>query len=179
MVMAKKLIKAFNKTVSGSNLINNNPHGGVALTDPFKKEEGGKIDDEESDDDKETETPKSGRRCGADVLFNLRTQVHVWHLNTDSLGVHLALDEFYKTLIKKADNYLETYQGAYGVKIESFAERPTECYAEVDRIKARLNEFIDWCKEERKNVDDNTDLENLIDEMIGLTHHTLYLLRLK
>ena len=45
------------------------------------------------------------------VLFQSRTQAHVWHLQTDSHAEHSALGDYYEDIVGATDSLVEGMQG--------------------------------------------------------------------
>jgi RNAse (barnase) inhibitor barstar len=108
------------------------------------------------------------------LLFHARTTAHVLHLKTKSFAQHKALNEFYDDIVDLADTLAETYQGEYGL-IESFPAhyRP---YAEpLEFISALRGRVMELRKTELSKAD--TQLQNIIDEIIGLIDRTNYKLK--
>ncbi len=51
----------------------------------------------------------------ANKLFESREKAHVFHLQTKVFAEHEALDIFYKQVIKLIDEFVEVYQGQFGI----------------------------------------------------------------
>lgn len=100
--------------------------------------------------------------------FALRNAAHGAHWKTKSYSEHKALGSFYEDLVDKLDNYVEVYQGMFGVIKD---ETPDE----VKDIKAELNRDMVWLDENRAELARGvTALENIIDEMVAAYARTLY-----
>jgi hypothetical protein len=106
--------------------------------------------------------------------FHARTNAHVLHLQTTSFAQHKALERFYTELVELTDRLVETYQGSYGV-IEHY---PSSFSFAPDPLKL-VEEFEDWIDQNRDDIgdDDDTHLQNLIDEIVALARSTRYQLR--
>ena len=97
------------------------------------------------------------------------------HLNTRSYAKHVALNEFYDSIVDLADKFSEAYQGRYGLigPISLLSAKKT----------ANIIEFLEDQMAEieatRYEVCDKTDtpLQNIIDEIVGQYLSTLYKLR--
>ena len=48
-------------------------------------------------------------------LFSARQQTYNMHLKTKSFAEHKALNDFYDEILDLADEFIETYQGQYGL----------------------------------------------------------------
>lgn len=108
------------------------------------------------------------------LLFHARTAAHVLHLQARSYATHIALNEFYDAIIPLADSLAEAYQGCYGL-IESFPARYT-AYTEPLALMDALTKAIE---EKRFDAADKkeTQLQNIIDEVVALIDSTTYKLR--
>lgn len=111
-------------------------------------------------------------------LFEVRDQIHLIHLNTNSYSEHKALDAFYNAWLGLADSFIETFSGKYG--------RPggvleIACNAGTNARTYLVNLLI-WLNTDISIIVDpatDSDLENIIADMKQLVNQTLYLLTLK
>jgi hypothetical protein len=109
-------------------------------------------------------------------LFEARQVTHVLHLQTKSYAEHKALDEFYNGILDLADEFIETYQGEYGI-IKSYPVLSTQAGNSGDAI-AYLEGFVTDLKKSHSNIkEEDSHLDNIIDEMTTLTYRTLYKLK--
>lgn len=108
-------------------------------------------------------------------LFLARDVTHSVHLNTRSYAKHKALQEFYEGVVGLADDFAEAYQGRHGLigpitlqsakKNGNVIEFLQESLAEIE---ANRYKFCD---------EDDTAIQNIIDEIVALYLSTLYKLR--
>lgn len=108
-------------------------------------------------------------------LFLARDVTHSVHLNTRSYAKHKALQEFYEGVVGLADDFAEAYQGRHGLigpitlqsakKNGNVIEFLQESLAEIE---ANRYKFCD---------EDETAIQNIIDEIVALYLSTLYKLR--
>ncbi len=108
-------------------------------------------------------------------LFLARDVTHSVHLNTRSYAKHKALGSFYDKVIDLADTFAEAYQGRHGLigpitlqsakKNGNVVEFLQESLAEIE-----VNRYK-FCDE------DDTAIQNIIDEIVALYLSTLYKLR--
>lgn len=104
-------------------------------------------------------------------MFEARQVTHTLHLKSKSYSEHKALDEFYNELLTRLDEFLETYQGQYGIlngyeiKIQS-----------VDNSVNYLEDAVKLFAVGREALKD-AHLQNIMDEIISLTYRTLYKLK--
>jgi hypothetical protein len=108
-------------------------------------------------------------------LFLARDVTHSVHLNTRSYAKHKALGSFYDKIVDLADTFAEAYQGRHGLigpitlqsakKNGNVIEFLQESLAEIE---ANRYKFCD---------EDETAIQNIIDEIVALYLSTLYKLR--
>ena len=106
------------------------------------------------------------------TLFHSGTNAHFMHLQTDSYAKHVALNEYYDTIIELTDKWAEAYQGCYDI-IKSY---PRDFHLATDPVKyiAGIKKFI---KDIRTELPDESELQNIIDEIADLVDGTLYKLK--
>lgn len=106
-------------------------------------------------------------------LFEVRQVAHNSHLSTESYAQHKALNSFYDGILDLTDTFVETFQGQYGI-ISGYEEIKTK--KESDII-AYLENAVEQFKETRKDLEKDTHLQNIIDEITSLVYSTLYKLK--
>ena len=109
------------------------------------------------------------------TLFLARDVSHSVHLGTRSFAKHSALNEFYDGIVDLADKFAEAYQGRHGLigpitlmsakKTGNIIEFLEDSLADIEKMR------YDVCKK------DDTPLQNIIDEIVGLYLSALYKLR--
>lgn len=105
--------------------------------------------------------------------FAARTAGHMLHLKTRSYAQHVALNEFYTRIGDGADEFAEAYQGVYDL-LEIPLLRPPATSDPVGMI----TELREWLAEHRSEcAGDNTELGNIIDELLHVCDTALYKLR--
>jgi len=108
----------------------------------------------------------------------LRNQIHLYHRQTQGFGEHKALDAFYNEIIELIDDFVETYQGRYGrIKIEKETSS-LQNYSKGAAVKA----LSAYAKSTEKMIGTTgkkaPELENILQEILGLTNKTVYMLSL-
>lgn len=109
----------------------------------------------------------------------LRSQIHVYHRQTRSFAEHKALDGFYNEIVEQLDDFVETYQGRFG-RVQF--NNPNESLKNYEKGAAAqaLQQFVASTQEMKKELgEEPSDLQNILDEIVGLTQKTLYLLSLE
>jgi hypothetical protein len=108
-------------------------------------------------------------------LFLARDVTHSVHLNTRSYAKHKALGKFYENIIGLADDLAEAYQGRHGLI------GPITLHS-----AKKTNNVIEFLEDSLKDVEemrykvcdkDETAIQNIIDEIVGLYLKTLYKLK--
>ena len=109
------------------------------------------------------------------LLFLARDVTHSAHLQTRSYAKHKALNEFYDGIIDLADNFAETYQGRHGLIGPIALAKPEKS---TDVVKF-LQQQLAIIESNRNSVcdEDDSPLQNLIDEICERYLRTLYKLR--
>jgi len=106
------------------------------------------------------------------VLLHSATVTHFQHLATNSYSQHKALRHYYRDIQDLADSYAEAYAGKY----EQLKKFPDEFHVERDPVKYITN-IKDFVEEARKELPEDTELQNIIDEIADLLNSTLFSLR--
>jgi hypothetical protein len=108
-------------------------------------------------------------------MFLARDVAHSVHLNTRSFSKHMALNGFYDGIVDLADKFAEAYQGRHGMigPIALHSARKTNNIIEF------LEDSLKEIEDSRYDVVDKNDtaLQNIIDEIVGLYLSTLYKLK--
>ena len=105
-------------------------------------------------------------------LFHAVTNTHLVHLGTKSFSVHSALGEYYNELNELVDTFAEAYQGKFGL-IEGY----TATYSLPPAPLEYLIGISDYIKTTRADLPQDSELQNLVDEIASLTDGTIYKLR--
>lgn len=113
-------------------------------------------------------------------MFESREMAHVYHLQIQGEGSyagHKALDEYYNGILDLIDELIETYQGQYDI-VEHYDVINTDGTKTVDKIQYFI-ELAEFIKSTRKVafLEEDSHLQNIIDEMVALIYRTLYKLK--
>lgn len=104
------------------------------------------------------------------TLFQSRDMMHLTHLDTTSFAEHKALNAYYDGILDLTDSFTEKYFGR-NKRVEIVIPESKKMSA-VEHMKAMQKTI----EAERDNY--SSDLQNIMDEMLGLVNETLYLLTL-
>jgi len=107
------------------------------------------------------------------TLLHSSTNAHLLHWRSKSYAQHVALGTFYSEIIDLADQIAEALMGSYDMTLTF----PQMYYSPASTAKAELEALKDYVFEERKELPQDTEIQNLIDEVAQLIDSTLYLLR--
>jgi DNA-binding ferritin-like protein len=106
-------------------------------------------------------------------VFTARNLAHLAHWKTKSYAQHMALGDFYDSIIDQLDALVEAYQGQFGlignVSIKAPAKAEIISFLE-DELKW-LNEYCEDCTQE------NESLENLYQNIVASYQTVLYKLK--
>lgn len=104
------------------------------------------------------------------TLFQSRDVMHIAHLQTKSYAEHKALNAYYDGILDLTDSFTEKYFGRNG-RVDIIVPE-----SKIQDAVSHLKSMQVLIEAERDNY--ASDLQNIMDEMIGLVNETLYLLTL-
>ena len=108
-------------------------------------------------------------------LFQSRDMMHITHLQTVNYAEHKALNSYYDGILDLTDNLIETYFGTIGGKRINF-KIPASEYMNPTQHLTQLKDYL--MKHRGVLGSENTHIQNILDEIIGLITQTIYLLTL-
>ena len=98
------------------------------------------------------------------------TNNHINHWRTKSFSIHSALGDFYSGIEEAIDEFVEAYMGKYG-QLEDYPE----FYALPNKNELQeLEDLSSVVKELRAKLPQDSELQNLIDEIADLIDSTIY-----
>jgi len=108
------------------------------------------------------------------TMLHSGTVTHFMHLATDSYATHKALGKYYPEIIELTDDFAEAYAGCY----EKIKEYPENFHNAKDPQKymASLKTYIE---KNRVALPEESQLQNIVDEIAALVDSTIYKLTLK
>jgi hypothetical protein len=102
------------------------------------------------------------------------TNAHILHFSTTSYSAHKALQNFYENIGDLVDDFVEVFQGKYGLLTNY---RPVFTLAEAPvPYMMYLKDELARCRNSG-NFPQDTELQNIADEIASLIDSTLYKLR--
>lgn len=114
------------------------------------------------------------------TLFHAQLQAKMWHLETESFAEHKALQEFYEKIQELTDEYAEVCFGKHGRKSFSGVGMKFHGY-NSEKVCPFFQKLAEMLSGEARTIlgEKDTELANIMDEMLSLTNKTVYLLSLK
>jgi DNA-binding ferritin-like protein len=106
------------------------------------------------------------------TLLHSATNTHFFHFTTDSYSRHKALQKYYKGIVDLVDAFAESYAGKYG----KFTTFPSVYHQPKDSIKY-LESLQNFVADARQDLPQDSELQNVIDEIADLINTTTYKLK--
>jgi DNA-binding ferritin-like protein len=106
------------------------------------------------------------------TMLHSATNTHFFHWSTDSYAKHKAFAKYYDSIIDLTDAFAESYMGKYG-KFTSF---PSVYHQPKDPIRY-MESLQSFVKEARQDLPQDSELQNIIDEIADLINSTAYKLK--
>lgn len=106
------------------------------------------------------------------TLLHSATNTHFFHWSTDSYSKHIALGEYYDGIVELTDSFAEAYMGKYG----KFTTFPSVYHQPKDPVKY-LESLQNFVSDARQDLPQDSELQNLIDEIADLINTTTYKLK--
>ena len=107
------------------------------------------------------------------TLLHASTNTHLLHWQSKSYAEHQALGTFYEELTELTDTLAEVIMGKYGMTFEF----SNNYYIPAKTGKQELEELKAYVQEERKELPQDSEIQNEVDNIANLINKTLYLLR--
>lgn len=109
-------------------------------------------------------------------LIEVRDIAHQMHFSkTDSGYHHEALQEFYESILEFTDEFVEVYQGQYGL-IEDFGTFNEVDFSDKEKYFTDFANFVN-SKRSEINDDEAVHLQAIIDDIMITTYKLLYKLK--
>ena len=106
------------------------------------------------------------------TMLHSATNNHFFHWSTDNNSRHMALAVYYDGIVELTDKFAESYMGKYG-KIVNF---PSVYHQPKDPIRY-MESLQNFVKEARQDLPQDSELQNIIDEIADLINTTTYKLK--
>jgi hypothetical protein len=107
------------------------------------------------------------------TLMHSSTNTQILHRQTKSYAEHKALRRFYEEIIPLVDSLTESIQGLEGEIIDY----PVDYYGPAASGLEELTSLKEYVFEERKGLPQDSEIQNVVDEVAALIDSTLYKLK--
>jgi DNA-binding ferritin-like protein len=107
------------------------------------------------------------------TLLHASTNTHLLHWRSKSYAEHQALGAFYTGLPELVDQVAEAMMG----KFDMTPTFPSDYYAPAATAKEELEDLKEYVMDVRTRLPQDSEIQNLIDEIAQSIDQTLYLLR--
>lgn len=107
------------------------------------------------------------------TLLHAATNTHLLHLKSKNYAEHMALGAFYAELPDLVDALAESIQGLTGELIEY----PADYYAPADSSLQELQDLMQYVKESRQYLPQDSEVQNAVDTIAELINSTAYKLK--
>jgi len=107
------------------------------------------------------------------TLLHAATNTHILHWQTKSFSEHMALGTFYSELPELIDAVVEAIQGLN----EEIIVYPKDYYPPLDNGLDELLSLKEYVKENRNVLPQDSEIQNLVDEIAQSIDSTIYKLR--
>lgn len=109
-------------------------------------------------------------------LNSCKQQAIFWHnqvKGTGSFAAHKTLNEFYDEILELLDGLVESYAGIYG-RPQGYEAHEAVDFESIDQVRAYFKEVYTYIQTERKTLEQESWIQNQIDEIAQLTASTMY-----
>lgn len=106
-------------------------------------------------------------------LLHSVTITHIYHLQTKSYAQHVALANFYDEVSELTDSLIEAIQGKFGI-VEGYTMDAGGMPSTALEYLIGLSHFVE---NGRVDMPQDSELQNMIDEIASLIDSTIYKLR--
>jgi DNA-binding ferritin-like protein len=115
-----------------------------------------------------------------EYFIGLLGQIKIYHWSTMSYVIHKALDELHSNLSDNIDEIMEVYIGKYN-------RQPINKFEININANTDSSNILDYLELERENIrgirnkyfKSSSEIQNIIDNMLGSISKTIYLCKLK
>jgi hypothetical protein len=114
-------------------------------------------------------------------VIQFHNLLKLYHFQTKSYGAHKASDKLFADLADKYDQFFEIYQGKYGriPRLNDTIVIKTVSDKEMIGVSKRFAAFLYKSTSKACKVCKNSDICNVLDEMVGSVNQFIYLLSFK
>lgn len=115
-----------------------------------------------------------------EYFFGLVGQIKLFHFSTMKYSIHKILDDFHESLSDLVDKLLEVYIGNYKKQPLEFFEITTTATTNITNLISYLETEKEVIRGIRnKTFKTNSEIQNIMDEIVALFDRTIYLCKLE
>ncbi len=114
-----------------------------------------------------------------EYFLNLLNQIKLFHWSVMKYSQHIALDKLYSALSDNIDKFIEIYIGKFNKQPISIFNISISISSDTSNINNYLELEIEKIKKIRIALNKATELQNIIDEILGNINQCKYLLNLQ
>jgi len=114
-----------------------------------------------------------------EFFLGLLGQIKLFHWSVMKYSIHIALDKLHSQLSDNIDKFVEIYIGKFNRQpLNTFIINMTAS-SDCNNILSYLDTQRDNLKKIRTSLNKTSELQNIIDEMLGNIDQSIYLIRLE
>jgi DNA-binding ferritin-like protein len=116
-----------------------------------------------------------------DMMFHTADQTHLWHLQTKSYALHMALGQYYDMIRESVDRLAEALMGYTGERVNAVGKMPLQPLAGNDQVSKHVMMVCKYCNDlysELKGKQGAEHILAIIDDVKEGIAKTKYLLTL-
>jgi hypothetical protein len=117
--------------------------------------------------------------CYTEYFLGVLGQIKLFHWSVMKYSVHVALDKLHSELSDKIDKFIEIYIGKFNRQPLNNFEINMTATSDCNNIFSYLDIQRDNLKKIRTSLNKTSELQNIIDEMLGEIDQCIYLIRLE
>lgn len=106
-------------------------------------------------------------------LFAARDISHALHLKSKSFAIHMALNEFYDTLIDLIDSIAEMYQGKYGIMQNTLPDAEDLKFSSNSEQEF-IKDFTEWAEGAKQEIPQDSFILNEWDAVCAAAYKARY-----
>ncbi len=113
-----------------------------------------------------------------EFFLELLSQIKLFHWSVMKYSMHIALDKLHSQLSDNIDKFVEIYIGKFNKQPLNKFVIKMSATSDCDNIILYLDKQRDNLKKIRISLNKTTELQNIIDEMLGNIDQSIYLMNL-
>lgn len=112
------------------------------------------------------------------TLNSAKQQTIFWHNQTTNYSEHKALNGFYDEILERLDGLVESVAGIYG-RPQGYSVIESTDWTSTENTIAYFQSLYKYVETERRNIYEESWIQNQIDNISELIAQTIYLLTLR